>query len=306
MPRPRCVSCSGGWPGFGTPTPGRYNPLNELGTVVSRTSQPLAKSSALLAASGGLVAAIALPASAAQGDASTTSGQGTDARAVSAPVAVTAPKTAPAEVTAEVKAFGAQDVVAVAKPVGLRPWQIEARREREPGEALRGLGPLLGDDEHAGGVDVGVGEVVELLALGVDVDLVGDDVEAPCGQGGEHRVPWRRDELDLDPETLADGLHHLDVEAGEVVTLLDGEEGVHPFGPDAQGVGHLARRGVGALGRCCGRRRWGEECRAEREGQGQEEVREAPGEGDHQGVRICPRSQPAKGGREHDGLADPV
>ena len=111
--------------------PGRYNPLNELGTVVSRTSQPLAKSSALLAASGGLVAAIALPASAAQGDASTTSGQGTDARAVSAPVAVTAPKAAPAEVTAEVKAFGAQDVVAVAKPVGLRPWQIEARRERD-------------------------------------------------------------------------------------------------------------------------------------------------------------------------------
>jgi len=111
--------------------PGRYNPLNELGTVVGRTSQPLAKSSALLAASGGLVAAIALPASAAQGDASTTSGQGTDARAVSAPVAVTAPKTAPAEVTAEVKAFGAQDVVAVAKPVGLRPWQIEARRERD-------------------------------------------------------------------------------------------------------------------------------------------------------------------------------
>ncbi len=39
--------------------PGRYNPLNELGTVVGRTSQPLAKSSALLAASGGLVAAIA-------------------------------------------------------------------------------------------------------------------------------------------------------------------------------------------------------------------------------------------------------
>ena len=39
--------------------PERYNPLAEIGTVISQTGTPLAKGSAVLAASGGLVAAIA-------------------------------------------------------------------------------------------------------------------------------------------------------------------------------------------------------------------------------------------------------
>ena len=44
--------------------PERYNPLTEIGTVISQTGTPLAKGSAVLAASGGLVAAIAIPAQA--------------------------------------------------------------------------------------------------------------------------------------------------------------------------------------------------------------------------------------------------
>ena len=45
--------------------PERYNPLTEIGTVISQTGTPLAKGSAVLAASGGLVATFALPAHAA-------------------------------------------------------------------------------------------------------------------------------------------------------------------------------------------------------------------------------------------------
>lgn len=45
-------------------TPGRYNPLSELSLIVSRASSPALKGSAVLAASGGLVAAFAIPANA--------------------------------------------------------------------------------------------------------------------------------------------------------------------------------------------------------------------------------------------------
>ena len=45
-------------------TPGRYNPLSELSLIVSRASSPALKTSAVLAASGGLVAAFAIPANA--------------------------------------------------------------------------------------------------------------------------------------------------------------------------------------------------------------------------------------------------
>lgn len=45
-------------------TPGRYNPLSELSFIASRASSPAIKGSAVLAASGGLVAAFAIPANA--------------------------------------------------------------------------------------------------------------------------------------------------------------------------------------------------------------------------------------------------
>ena len=44
---------------------GRYNPVSELGQIVGQAGTPLAKGSAVIAASGGLIAAIAIPAQAA-------------------------------------------------------------------------------------------------------------------------------------------------------------------------------------------------------------------------------------------------
>ena len=45
-------------------SPGRYNPLSELALIASRSTSPAIKGSAVLAASGGLVAAFAIPANA--------------------------------------------------------------------------------------------------------------------------------------------------------------------------------------------------------------------------------------------------
>ncbi|SMC71913.1 C40 family peptidase [Janibacter indicus] len=112
--------------------PERYNPLTEIGTVISQTGTPLAKGSAVLAASGGLVAAIAIPA-----QASTAADQvdATPVRAAAAPAApaaaaVTAPS-APATSTAATSAFGKIEVEPVAKPTGPTPYQLRMRAERE-------------------------------------------------------------------------------------------------------------------------------------------------------------------------------
>ena len=45
--------------------PGRFNPVAELTGIVAKSAQPAVKTSAIIAASGGLVASFALPASAA-------------------------------------------------------------------------------------------------------------------------------------------------------------------------------------------------------------------------------------------------
>ncbi|UUZ45284.1 hypothetical protein LP422_03335 [Janibacter limosus] len=44
---------------------GRYNPVSEIGQIVSHAGTPIAKGTAVFAASGGLIAAIAVPAQAA-------------------------------------------------------------------------------------------------------------------------------------------------------------------------------------------------------------------------------------------------
>lgn len=114
--------------------PGKYNPLSELSNAVSRSAEPAVKTSAVLAASGGLVAAFALPAQAgaeadtqtlAKVDATATAGGKATtlvstkaAPAITAP-AVTAPAvTAPATVSpAAAPDFGALGFKAIAKPV---------------------------------------------------------------------------------------------------------------------------------------------------------------------------------------------
>lgn len=95
--------------------PGRYNPLSELRTVAGRSAAPAVKTSAVLAASGGLVAALAIPAAAAP---ATTSGQGQSqsqrsAASLSVAPAVVAPAAA-APVAGE--SVGLMTFTAVAKP----------------------------------------------------------------------------------------------------------------------------------------------------------------------------------------------
>ncbi|MHA7125358.1 C40 family peptidase [Janibacter indicus] len=112
--------------------PERYNPLTEIGTVISQTGTPLAKGSAVLAASGGLVAAIAIPAQAstAADQVDATPVQAAAAPAAPAAAAVTAPSTS-ATSTAATSAFGKIEVEPVAKPTGPTPYQLRMRAERE-------------------------------------------------------------------------------------------------------------------------------------------------------------------------------
>lgn len=89
--------------------PGRFNPVSELSGIVASAAQPAVKTSAVIAASGGLVASFALPASAATASPSSAS----KATTVSAPAAVQAPETAAPATT---NAFGLIGFTATAKP----------------------------------------------------------------------------------------------------------------------------------------------------------------------------------------------
>lgn len=110
---------------------GRYNPVSELGQIVSQAGTPLAKGSAVIAASGGLIAAIAIPAQAAD---STAEVDAAPVQTASSPAAPAAAVTAPATTTsskATDAAFGKIGVEPVAKPTGPTPAQLRARAERE-------------------------------------------------------------------------------------------------------------------------------------------------------------------------------
>lgn len=96
-------------------SPSRYNPLSELGVVVSRAGESSVKASAVLAASGGLVATFALPANAATPQAKPAAKH---TATVNAAPAVVAPVAA-APVKAET--VGALGFTAVAKP---KPVQL--------------------------------------------------------------------------------------------------------------------------------------------------------------------------------------
>ena len=93
--------------------PGRYNPLSELTDLVAKSTQPVLKTSAVIATSGGLVASFALPASAGPAAQAAHPATGTPASTSTAPVAVRAPEVpAPAAGAA----FGLVDFTATAKP----------------------------------------------------------------------------------------------------------------------------------------------------------------------------------------------
>ena len=89
--------------------PGRFNPVSELSGIVAQAAQPAVKTSAVIAASGGLVASFALPAAAAPAAAT----QKTAAAPAAAPVAVRAPEVAAPQAS---EAFGLIGFTATAKP----------------------------------------------------------------------------------------------------------------------------------------------------------------------------------------------
>ncbi|MEO6411402.1 MAG: NlpC/P60 family protein [Pedococcus sp.] len=89
--------------------PGRFNPVSELSGIVASAAQPAVKTSAVIAASGGLVASFALPASAATASPKSA----VKASTTAAPVAVQAPETAAPATT---NAFGVIGFKATAKP----------------------------------------------------------------------------------------------------------------------------------------------------------------------------------------------
>lgn len=133
-------------------TPGRYNPLSEFSLIVSRASSPALKTSAVLAASGGLVAAFAIPANAvgqaataapvaAPSDGSTAllsigerAGEVAASRAGARPAlvapAVAAPVTAPS--------FGAMSFTAVEKPPPPPPPPVETPAARQSAPTASG------------------------------------------------------------------------------------------------------------------------------------------------------------------------
>ncbi len=100
-------------------SPGRYSPLSELSVIVSRAGESSVKASAVLAASGGLVAAFALPANAASG-ASAPEHKAPRAPASAAP-ALVAPEAA---VPVKAETVGVLGFRAVAKP---KPQAVVSR-----------------------------------------------------------------------------------------------------------------------------------------------------------------------------------
>jgi cell wall-associated NlpC family hydrolase len=121
--------------------PGKYNPLSELSTAVSRSAEPAVKTSAVLAASGGLVAAFALPAqadteadtqtlaavdAAKAGDA--TAQAGDKATTIVSTKAAAPAVTAPATVSpAAAPDFGSLGFKAIAKPTPSRTTEQASR-----------------------------------------------------------------------------------------------------------------------------------------------------------------------------------
>ena len=115
--------------------PGRFNPVSELADIAAKAAQPAVKTTAVIAASGGLVASFALPASAAPAAEPATKGAATAA----APVAVRAPEAAAPQAA---DAFGVIGFTATAKPQPKpkpkpRPVVVPVAETRAPAAASR-------------------------------------------------------------------------------------------------------------------------------------------------------------------------
>ncbi len=109
----------------------------------------------------------------------------------------------------------------------------------EVGEALDAV-VAVADDQHGLGRDVGLGEVVLLLARVGDADLVDDGVVALGVETGDQAVPLAFDEFGLDAELGGDRFADLDVEADELAAVvMIGEGRVGALGADLEDAGGL-------------------------------------------------------------------
>lgn len=117
-------------------TPGRHNPVSELSVIATRAGVTGAKASAVLAASGGLVAAFALPASAAP-DTAAQAKTSAPAAPVAAPAAPAI--SAPAVATpAKAQAIGVTGVTVIAKPKPKPKPQPVVVRDEESSDSRQG------------------------------------------------------------------------------------------------------------------------------------------------------------------------
>ncbi len=90
-------------------------------------------------------------------------------------------------------------------------------------------------DEHGLGSDIGLGEVVLLLAGIGDADLIDDGVVALGVETGDQAVPLALDKLRLDAELGGNRFADLDVEAHQLVALvMIGERRIGAFRADLQ------------------------------------------------------------------------
>src|SRR5690606_2401581 len=94
--------------------------------------------------------------------------------------------------------------------------------------------------QHGLGGDVGIGEVIFLLALLGNADLVDDRVVAVGIQTGDQAVPLALQELGFDTKPLGNLATYFDVEADElVVRVMEGEGRIGSLRADAEDAGLL-------------------------------------------------------------------
>ena len=111
--------------------PGRFSPAAELSDIVAKSAQPAVKTSAILVASGGLIASFALPASAAP--------SGAPAARTAAPTAVQAPA-APSPAVGS--SFGVIGFAATAKPKPA-PQPVTPRAHNAPRASRSTVRPAI-------------------------------------------------------------------------------------------------------------------------------------------------------------------
>jgi cell wall-associated NlpC family hydrolase len=117
--------------------PGRYNPLAELTLIAKESAQPAVKGAAIVAASGGLIASVAGPASASEAPANVTAD--TSAQAAAATPAAVGPNAVVVEAGNALSAIGFKPATAKkAKPLVIEDVVVKEQRaetERKAQEA---------------------------------------------------------------------------------------------------------------------------------------------------------------------------